>query len=106
MARAAEQGTEDYLQPIRAAGKVPTPWLEALAKQVPTLRDWWRCVASSMSLHSPAGTTNRRMGLGIMLEAAVTSSSVDGQALVIDRLFAWARDWSDREGYLRKAMHE
>jgi hypothetical protein len=46
------------------------------------------------------------MGLGIMLEAAVTSSSVDGQALVIDRLFAWARDWSDREGYLRKAMHE
>ena len=106
MARASERCAEEYLLPIKTAGKAATPWLKALARQVPTLRDWWRCVASSMSMDSPAGTADRRMGLSIMLQAAVTSSSEVGQSQVIDRLFAWAEDWRDREGHLRKAMHE
>jgi hypothetical protein len=32
----------DYQQPITAAGNVPTPWLGALATQVPTPRGSWR----------------------------------------------------------------
>ena len=106
VARASEKSADDYLRPIKAAGKAATPWLKALARQVPTLRDWWRCVASSMSIDSPAGTADRRKGLIIMLQAAVTSSSEVGQSQVIDRLFAWAGDWRDREGHLRRAMHE
>jgi hypothetical protein len=36
----AGPGAGDYLLPIKAAGKEPTPWLEAIARQVPALRNY------------------------------------------------------------------
>ena len=31
---------EEYLRPIKAAGKVPPPWLNAIARQASPLRAW------------------------------------------------------------------
>ena len=106
VAEATRSDAEEYLHPIKVAGRAPTPWLEAIASQVPKLRDWWRCVAASLSGTSEKGTATRREGLSIMLEAAVMSSSVEEQAHAVDHLLSWTRDWNSREGHLRKAMHE
>jgi len=94
-----------YLQPVEDAGKSAAPWLQAIARQVPRLKTWWRCVASSMS-DSTSGTAARRNGLSAMLESAVMSASEEAQAFAVNTLHSWAEDWRDREGHLRKVMHE
>ena len=96
---------EEYLRPIKAAGKVPPPWLNAIARQASPLRAWWRCVATSMSSGTSDGKEARRRGLSIMLEAAVVATTAEALKVVVDSISSWAADWQDREGYLRKAMH-
>ena len=104
VADAPHEAADAYLQPIKDSSKSVTPWLQAIAKQVPRLKAWWRCVASSMG-ESKEGMASRRAGLNIMLEAAVTSETEPEQATAVDELHAWAEDWLDREGHLRKVMH-
>ena len=48
----------------------PLAPLIAQLVQVPRLKAWWRCVASSMG-EPKEGMASRRAGLNIMLEAAV-----------------------------------
>jgi hypothetical protein len=95
---------EEYLQPVVAAGKSAPPWLQAVARQVPQLKAWWRCVASSMG-SAAADAKTRREGLTVMIQAAVQSSTEAAQRRIVDSLHAWAADWQDREGHLRKVMH-
>ena len=104
VADAPQEAADAYLQPIKDSGKSVTPWLQAIARQVPRLKAWRRCVASSMG-ESKEGMASRRAGLNIMLEAAVTSTTEPDQAAAVDELHAWAEDWLDREGHLRKVMH-
>ena len=94
----------EYLQPVVAAGKSAPPWLQAVARQVPQLKAWWRCVASSMGSAAADAKTHRE-GLTAMIQAAVQSSTEAAQRRIVDSLHAWAADWQDREGHLRKVMH-
>jgi hypothetical protein len=94
---------EEYLQPVVAAGKSAPPWLQAVARQVPQLKAWWRCVASSMG-STAASLETRRSGLTVMLQAAVESETEGSQRHAVDSLHEWAADWEDREGHLRKVM--
>jgi hypothetical protein len=103
VADAAPAEAEEYL--AAASGKSAPPWLQAIAKQVPQLKAWWRCVASSMG-SSAADAATRRDGLCSMLQAAVESTTEAFQRRAVDSLYAWAEDWADREGHLRKVMHE
>jgi hypothetical protein len=41
---APQAAADAYLQPIKDTGKSVTPWLQAIARQVPRLKAWWRCV--------------------------------------------------------------
>jgi hypothetical protein len=72
VAEASLVEAEEYLQPVVAAGKSAPPWLQAVARQVPQLKAWWRCVASSMG-SAAADAKTRREGLTVMLQAAVYS---------------------------------
>ena len=95
--------TDEYLRPVADSGKSAPPWLQAVAKQVPQLKAWWRCVASSMG-STAASLEMRRSGLTVMLQAAVEPETEGLQRHAVDSLHEWAADWEDREGHLRKVM--
>jgi hypothetical protein len=101
---ATMEEAEEYLKPIRDSGKVPTPWLESVAKQVQPLREWWRCIGETMT-ETAAGTATRRLGLQAMLRAAVEAASVDELSEVVDSIYSWSDTWCNREEHLRQAMH-
>jgi len=101
---ATMEEAEEYLKPIRDSGKVPTPWLESVAKQVQPLREWWRCIGETMT-ETAAGTATRRLGLQAMLRAAVEAASVDELSEVVDSIHNWSDTWCSREEHLRQAMH-
>jgi hypothetical protein len=94
---------DEYLRPVEASGNSAPPWLQAVAKQVPQLQAWWRCVASSMG-STAADLETRRSGLTVVLQAAVESTTEGSQRRAVDSLHEWAADWEDREGHLRKVM--
>jgi hypothetical protein len=95
---------EEYLKPIRESGKVPTPWLEAIAKQAQPLREWWRCIGDTMT-KTASGTASRGRGLQAMLRAAVEAASVDELSVVVNSIYNWSDAWCNREEHLRQAMH-
>ena len=78
-------------------------WLDAIAPEVVRMSDWWRCVADA-SRDTEAGRLRQREGVTIMLQAAVTSTSLEDQGEIVDRMHEWAQHWRDQEGKLADAM--
>ena len=100
-----KQQADDYLRsvvPLKAPKQVPE-WLDAIAPEVVRMSDWWRCVAD-VSRDTEAGRLRQREGVTIMLRAAVTSTSLEDQGEVVDRMHEWAQHWRDQESKLADAM--
>jgi hypothetical protein len=100
-----KQQADDYLQsvvPLKAPKQVPE-WLDAIAPEVVRMSDWCRCVAYA-SRDTEAGRLRQREGVTIMLQAAVTSTSLEDQGEIVDRMHEWAQHWRDQESKLADAM--
>ena len=100
-----KQQADEYLRsvvPLKTPKQLPE-WLEVIAPEVVRMSDWWRCVPDA-SRDTEAGRLRQREGVTIMLQAAVTSTSLEDQGEIVDRMHEWAQHWRDQESKLADAM--
>lgn len=110
MVRAAPTETEQglsasYLRSIVPTDKMAPQWLQAVAKHVPRMQRWWRCISTELT-DTPKARSIRRAGLCFMLEAVVQSESQEEQAVILQSIREWGDDWRDRGAHLDAAMEK